>query len=389
MNTKTHIAWVSNAQFSPFLRVGALRSVLGRLRFLESLGYRVSIIDFLINEEIHPYFDRELSKRGGSPVRSEAGVCRTVFQGVPYSHHVIPCEGREELFEHPARVADAMIPHLKSESVDLAITMDQGYPALFAAWKLQIPGAHFFNTRYYIENLAQHPFFVRLLRGWGVVANSHFMAEEVKKHLGLDAAVWFPSVDPDRFRFTGSPARNGKGEGAKKRIGFYAVRGIKGSPMVDRVAELLPEYQLLVVGSTGDYTMKNLNNNIRLLGFIEDMREFYNKIDLLLVPSTVKEAFSRVVIEACFNGIPVIANRVGGIPDALGNSGVQIDMVEGKEPDIPVMAQRYASEIRRLLEDTSVLEEYKKKALARAESYVLEQEKMGREFARRFIAKRS
>ncbi len=380
----THIAWVSNVQFDPSLRAGALHSFLGRLRFLDSLGYRVSIIDFLIDENIHQGFDQALEERGGKPVHSkEDGICRTVFQGVPYCHRLIPCQGREELFSNPTKIADAMIPFLQEEKVDFTITTDQGYAALFAAWKLMIPGAHFFNARINIKTFSENPLYVRLLSRRTVVANSFFMRDEVKRYMGLDAHVWFPFVDPERLRF--KTPESWKSDSKPQRIGFYAFRGIKGSPIVDAVAEILPEYEFLVVGSTGDYRMKNKHGNIRLLGFIDDMGELYRNIDIMLVPSTVKDALPRVITEASLNGIPVIANRVGGIPDALEDSGVLIDVKNSKNPDIPKLAKNYAQEIRRLLESKAVLTLYEEKARARAESYVQEQEDMGREFVRRFV----
>jgi hypothetical protein len=47
-----------------------------------------------------------------------------------------------------------------------------------------------------------------------------------------------------------------------------------------------------------------------------------------MVPST-DEAFGRVIVEAQVNGIPVVARRTGGIPEALGDAGVLLP------PDAP------------------------------------------------------
>jgi len=56
---------------------------------------------------------------------------------------------------------------------------------------------------------------------------------------------------------------------------------------------------------------------------------------------------------AAANGIPVIANRVGGIPEALGESRILIETGRGDHLDIERLAKRYFAEIRELLRDGS------------------------------------
>ena len=69
----------------------------------------------------------------------------------------------------------------------------------------------------------------------------------------------------------------------------------------------------------------------------------YRSTALLLVPSQCPEAFSRVVLEACANGIPVLASRTGGLPEAMGESGVLLD---ARDP-----AGRWADAIEGILTD--------------------------------------
>jgi glycosyltransferase involved in cell wall biosynthesis len=109
------------------------------------------------------------------------------------------------------------------------------------------------------------------------------------------------------------------------------------------------------------------------------MRKFYGQIDLLLVPSLLEDAFPRVILEAAGNGIPVIATRVGGIPEALGGSGILIDWAHDKEPDIAKIANEYVREIRRVLGDDNVYEYYRQKAFAREKQFELEQTRMAQE----------
>jgi Glycosyl transferases group 1 len=45
--------------------------------------------------------------------------------------------------------------------------------------------------------------------------------------------------------------------------------------------------------------------------------EIYSSTSLLLMPSQWEEAFGRVALEACANGIPVVVSKIEGIPEAV------------------------------------------------------------------------
>ena len=60
----------------------------------------------------------------------------------------------------------------------------------------------------------------------------------------------------------------------------------------------------------------DLYKNVIMAGFIEDMGVFYNALDLFLLPS-FREPFGRVLIEAMATEKPVIASRVGGVPEVV------------------------------------------------------------------------
>jgi glycosyltransferase involved in cell wall biosynthesis len=49
----------------------------------------------------------------------------------------------------------------------------------------------------------------------------------------------------------------------------------------------------------------------------DDVRDLLHAADLVVLPATWSEPFGRVVIEAMAAGVPVIASRVGGIPEIL------------------------------------------------------------------------
>ncbi len=69
-------------------------------------------------------------------------------------------------------------------------------------------------------------------------------------------------------------------------------------------------------------------SNIRYVGKVDnkDLPLYYNSADILCVPSKYEEGFGRVIIEALSCGVPVVASRSGGIPEAVNESvGVLVE----------------------------------------------------------------
>ncbi|MBP5622195.1 MAG: glycosyltransferase, partial [Thermoguttaceae bacterium] len=51
---------------------------------------------------------------------------------------------------------------------------------------------------------------------------------------------------------------------------------------------------------------------------VVDPRAFYSQSRVVLVPSLCDESFGRVVVEAGFNGIPVLCSDRGALPEVCG-----------------------------------------------------------------------
>lgn len=92
-----------------------------------------------------------------------------------------------------------------------------------------------------------------------------------------------------------------------------------------------PEAELKIFG-TGEEEenlkalAKELNIEVKFMGYVPDAREKMNDFDIFVLPSR-SEAMPYAVLEAGKVGLPVIATRVGGIPEIIenGENGVVIE----------------------------------------------------------------
>ncbi len=64
----------------------------------------------------------------------------------------------------------------------------------------------------------------------------------------------------------------------------------------------------------------NLNNNVELLGYINDLKEIIKKSNLVVVPSTLADSQPLIILESMLLGKLVIGSNVGGIPEILSDN---------------------------------------------------------------------
>jgi glycosyltransferase involved in cell wall biosynthesis len=156
-----------------------------------------------------------------------------------------------------------------------------------------------------------------------IMSNSRFIAGKVQRLLGLDSTVVYPPV-----QVTDSVAPNW----SPRYITFVNPTPLKGLATGLEVAARLPHRQFVFAESwpIRGRQRKELDANLAKLPNVTfrprspDLRDLYGQTALLLMPSQCEEAFGRVIIEAGANGIPVVASRIGGIPEAVGMAGVLI-----------------------------------------------------------------
>lgn len=206
---------------------------------------------------------------------------------------------------------------------------------------------------------AADPAFAAILRDphVRVISNSVYVADEVRRLLGLETPVVYPPID-----FASCVAATH----APVDITMVNPRDVKGVDTTLAVAALLPHRPFLLqeAWALDPHERTALLDRIRGLPHVrlapvtDQMAEVYRTTALLLVPSRVVETFGRVALEAAANGIPVVASRSGGLPEAVGPGGVLVD------PDAP--AAVWAQAVEGVLADPGRRDAVAAQALAHA-----------------------
>jgi len=108
---------------------------------------------------------------------------------------------------------------------------------------------------------------------------------------------------------------------------------------LDLVLKDLPATRLLVVGDGVDAEMLKrlatelgVESNVTFVGYQGDTRPYFEAMDIYVHPAA-EEAFGLVIVEAMYAGLPVIASRVGGIPDVV-EEGKTATLVPDKNPEM-------------------------------------------------------
>ncbi|HEX4964123.1 MAG TPA: glycosyltransferase family 4 protein, partial [Thermoanaerobaculia bacterium] len=127
---------------------------------------------------------------------------------------------------------------------------------------------------------------------------------------------------------------------------------------------------LTVAGLKREVEERGLGERVRFLPPGRDVGTLLRSVDALVVPSQ-QEGFPRVVVEAGMLGVPVIATRVGVLPELLGEEILFCDFREGTDgvPDAaslrralaatgPAWGERLKAKITRLCDRDAVISQY-------------------------------
>jgi glycosyltransferase involved in cell wall biosynthesis len=158
-----------------------------------------------------------------------------------------------------------------------------------------------------------------------VAAVSRFLAEQC----GPGAAAIPPIVDRSRYRVPTT----------RERALFVNPVQEKGLATAIELATARPDipFAFQRCWPLAPPILASLRAEVQALANVElreaspDPSAIYGDARVLLAPSTRVEAWGRVAREAQASGIPVVAARVGGLPEAVGSGGVVVGPGEGVE----------------------------------------------------------
>lgn len=182
------------------------------------------------------------------------------------------------------------------------------------------------------DPLYDHPI-LRRLGGWSasrmdrIISISDAVTAFARAHLGPDAAevqrIYY-GIDPAEF-----PLERTRQPGTMTLAIVARLAAQKGHHVlldaVRLVADAIPDVRLLVIGHEDDLTIAELESHaislgiadrVELLGFRADIPDLLRDADIFVLPS-LWEGFGLVLIEAMALGLPVIASRVGPIPEIV------------------------------------------------------------------------
>jgi glycosyltransferase involved in cell wall biosynthesis len=184
-----------------------------------------------------------------------------------------------------------------------------------------------FKHDYFFRRAAKRRIHARLPARTTVVCASDWMAERVRRTelARLPLRRIYYGIEAERFRRDpGARAALGLAPGAKvvtflAHHGGWSVDERKGGQVLARaLAEVvIPRFPELIVLAVGGGMIPNLPN-VRPIGFVapDQVARYYSAADVFAAPS-LGDNLPYTVLEAMASGTPVVASRVGGIPEQV------------------------------------------------------------------------
>ncbi len=304
---------------------------------------------------------------------------RVIFHEVEMDHY--------PLFEHPPySLALAVSLHEVSEKYDLdLIHVHYAIPHAASAWIARemlngSKGPKIVTTLHGtdITLVGQHPSFHSITRfsirkSDGITAVSDFLKDETVDNFGIEPErieVIPNFVDVDRYRPDREPCHRKSlaPDGAKIVMHISNFRAVKRVEDVVRVfagiSRALPA-RLVLVGDGPERPRAQalaeelgVGDRVLFLGKHAAVEELLACCDLFLLPSE-SESFGLAALEAMACGAPVVATRVGGLPEVVdeGESGFLLPL-----GDVEGMTEASL----RILSDAPTLQKMRKAARATA-----------------------
>ncbi|HHV79231.1 MAG TPA: glycosyltransferase [Firmicutes bacterium] len=171
----------------------------------------------------------------------------------------------------------------------------------------------------------------------GVIAVSEYVASLLKQQGYPEdrIEVIYNGVDPSEFKLasrTSQPPKIGNvGRLTPEKGQEYLVRAAAV------VVKQYPQCKFFIAGAGPEETrlrrlisQLELEDSVELTGYVSDISSFLQGLNIFAFPS-IEEGLGIALIEAMVSGLPVVATRVGGIPEVVQH-GVTGKLVEPADP---------------------------------------------------------
>jgi glycosyltransferase involved in cell wall biosynthesis len=169
----------------------------------------------------------------------------------------------------------------------------------------------------------------------GLAGVSNYVRDRQSQWLGLTGSkvrTIYNGIDFTRFRSRTNPSR---AKGGAVLLSIVNLVPWKGLQILLRALSKVrdPTVRLMIAGDGPEEKVLRelsrslgLESRISFLGLRDDVPELLNQADILVHPATYGEPFGLAIAEAMAAECPVIASRVGGIPELIqhGQTGLLV-----------------------------------------------------------------
>lgn len=218
-----------------------------------------------------------------------------------------------------------------------------------------------------------------------IITDSHATAQMYKEDQGFEPVPVGAFINP-------APIVASRHE--RKHLLLVNPSLQKGAGIVIRMAMMLekrrPDITFEVVESRGNWQVlvekvteqlgekRTELDNVVITPNTNDMRPIYGRARVLLALSLGWESFGRVGAEAMMNGVPAIYSNLGGLPEAIGDGGLKINLPPAcyEKPFTTIPKQELleplVQRIERFYDDEAFYQQFAARALNQGKQHRLE-----------------